>query len=140
MKNTPKMFFAAGAFFALCGMVWGIQMSATHDHTLSPAHGHLNLIGFVMMSVFGTYYALTPHAGRHRTAGIHFALTLGAVVVLIPGIALAISGRTEVFAQAGSVLAVLSMALFGLVVLKFGVGEAMKDTDSGRSISSQPAK
>ena len=66
MKSIPTWFFATAAIFALCGMVWGIQMSATHDHTLSPAHGHLNLIGFVSMSVFGTYYALTPSAAASR--------------------------------------------------------------------------
>ena len=48
MRSIPTWFFATGAVFALAGMVWGIQMSASHDHTLSPAHGHLNLIGFVM--------------------------------------------------------------------------------------------
>lgn len=32
MKNLPKIFFAAAVLFALCGMIWGIQMSATHDH------------------------------------------------------------------------------------------------------------
>jgi hypothetical protein len=134
------MFFAAAALFALCGMVWGIQMSATHDHTLSPAHGHLNLIGFVMMSVFGTYYALTPHAGRSRTARIHFALNTATVLVLTPGIALAISGKTEVLAQIGSVLAVLSMALFGFAIMKYGVGLATQKAGSDHSLSSQPAE
>jgi hypothetical protein len=118
------MFFVTAALCALCGMLWGIQMSATHDHTLSPAHGHLNLIGFVMMSVFGTYYALTPVAGGSRIAKMHFALSAATVLVLTPGIALAISGKTEVLAQIGSVLAVLSMAFFGFAILKFGVGHA----------------
>ncbi len=140
MKNAPKMFFAAAALFAICGMVWGIQMSATHDHSLSPAHGHLNLIGFVVMSIFGTYYALTPDAGRSRIAAIHFTLNTATVLVLTPGIALAISGRTETLAQIGSVLAVLSMAMFGFVVLRYGVGDASKYTGSGSSISSQPAE
>jgi hypothetical protein len=140
MKNTPKMFFSAAALFALCGMVWGIQMSATHDHSLSPAHGHLNLIGFVMMSVFGTYYALTPHAGRSRTAGFHFMLNTATVLVLTPGIALAISGQTEVFAQIGSVFAVLSMALFGFVVLRYGVGHASIEAGSDNSMISQPTE
>ena len=126
MKNTPKLFFTAAAIFALCGMVWGIQMSATHDHSLSPAHGHLNLIGFVMMSVFGTYYALTPYACCSRIARIHFLLNSATVLVLTPGIVLAITGRTEVLAQIGSVLAILSMGLFAFVVLKFGVGENFK--------------
>ncbi len=140
MRNAPKMFFAAAALFALCGMIWGIQMSATHDHSLSPAHGHLNLIGFVMMSVFGTYYALTPHAGRSRTAGFHFVLNTATVLVLTPGIALAISGQTELLAQIGSVLAVLSMALFGFAVLRYGVGHASNAAGSDRRMTSQPAE
>ena len=140
MKNAPKMFFVAAAVFALFGMVWGIQMSASHDHSLSPAHGHLNLIGFVTMSVFGIYYALTPSAAHRRIAGLHFLLNTATVLVLTPGIALAISGQTEVLAQIGSVLAVLSMLLFGFVVLRYGVGNSAKDAGSETSMPVQPAE
>jgi hypothetical protein len=135
MTSTAKWFFATGAVFALVGMIWGIQMSATHDHSLSPAHGHLNLIGFVAMSVFGTYYALTPRAAAARLATVHYVLTVATVLVLTPGIALAITGNGEVLAQIGSVLAVLSMALFAFVVLRNGVGV----TDAAR-INAQPAE
>jgi len=124
MSNLPKTFFATAAIFALLGMMWGIQMSATHDHTLSPAHGHLNLIGFVAMSVFGTYYALTPNACQGRLATIHYGLTTTSVLVLIPGIVLAITEQGEVLAKIGSIFAVLSMALFVFVVLRKGVGRA----------------
>ncbi len=123
MKKLPTVFFITAACFALLGMIWGIQMSATHDHTLSPAHGHLNLIGFVAMAVFGTYYALTSTARKSRLAILHYGLTTAAVLILIPGIALAISGEGEVLAKIGSVLALLSMALFGFVVLRHGVGD-----------------
>lgn len=120
--TLPTRFFAAGAVFALIGMVWGIQMSATHDHTLSPAHGHLNLIGFVAMSVFGAFYALSPAASASRLATAHFWVSVVAVIVLTPGIAMAISGAGEVFAQIGSVLAVVTMGMFVFAVVKFGVG------------------
>ncbi|WP_323766838.1 hypothetical protein [Marinovum sp.] len=122
MKSIATWFFGTGALFALCGMVWGIQMSATQDHTLSPAHGHLNLIGFVAMSVFGAYYALTPRAAAARIASIHYGLVTAAVLVLTPGIVLAITGQGETVAKLGSVLAVLSMAIFVFVVLRHGVG------------------
>lgn len=121
MKHAATRFFITGAIFALLGMVWGIQMSATHDHTLSPAHGHLNLIGFVAMAVFGTFYALSPTAAASRLAGIHYLLTVASVIVLIPGIALAISGSGETLAKIGSVLALASMALFTFVVFRHGV-------------------
>ena len=122
MKSLPTLFLATAAILALLGMLWGIQMSASHDHTLSPAHGHLNLLGFVSMSVFGVYYALTPPARDSRLAPVHFVLSTAAVLLLIPGIVLAIRGVTETLAQAGSVVAVLSMALFAFVVLRHGVG------------------
>ena len=44
------------------------------------------------------------------------------VVILTPGIAMAISGAGEMLAQIGSVLAILTMAFFAYVVMKFGVG------------------
>lgn len=122
MKSLPTLFFVVAAMSALCGMAWGIQMSASHNHTLSPAHGHLNLIGFVAMSVFGTYYALTARAAATRLASIHFGIATASIVVLTPGIALAITGRGETLAQIGSVLALVSMAIFAFVVLRHGVG------------------
>lgn len=125
MTNLPKWFFATAAIFALCGMIWGIQMSASHDHTLSPAHGHLNLIGFVSMSIFGAYYALTPQAAESRLAAVHFGLTFLTVVVLTPGIAVAIADGKEILAQIGSFLAVISMALFVFVILRHGVGRTV---------------
>lgn len=122
MKQIPTLFFGGSAIFALIGMAWGIQMSASHDHTLAPAHGHLNLIGFVAMAVFGTYYALSPKAAASRLARIHLGLTIATVLVLTPGIAMAISGGIEAIAQVGSVLAILSMAMFAVNVFRFGVG------------------
>nr|WP_306267986.1 hypothetical protein [Pararhizobium sp. IMCC3301] len=140
MKNIATWFFVTGASFALIGMAWGIQMSATQNHTLSPAHGHLNLIGFVAMSVFGTYYALTPQAAASRLAKIHFALTVAAVVILVPGIAMAISGSGESLAKGGSVLAVLAMALFVYTAARNGVGQAERAALAPGKIHMEPAE
>lgn len=133
MRPIANLFFLTGAIFALCGMVWGIQMSASHDHSLSPAHGHLNLIGFVSMSVFGAYYALSPGAAQSMLARVHYVLVTASVLVLVPGIVLAIQGRTEAMAKIGSVLAVASMALFVLIVLRNRTGQTVTS-------SAQPAE
>ncbi|MEP0940312.1 MAG: hypothetical protein ABJH63_20485 [Rhizobiaceae bacterium] len=122
MRSIPAWFLTTAAIFALFGMAWGIQMSASQDHTLAPAHGHLNLIGFVTMSIFAFYYALTPSAAARGLARIHYLITTLAVLILTPGIVLAISGEQEFLAKIGSVLAVLSMALFVYTVLRDGVG------------------
>ena len=123
MKSTASLFFLFAVVFAIAGMIWGIQMSATHDHSLSPAHGHLNLLGFVAMAVFGTFYALSHDAGASRLAKAHLGLAVVSVVVLIPGIAMAISGNGETLAKVGSALTLLSMVMFGFVVVKFGIGD-----------------
>ncbi len=123
MKSVPTMFLATAAFFVLLGMIWGIQMSATGDHSLSPAHGHLNLVGFVTMSIMGIFYALTPAAAASKWARPHYFLTVGSVVILVLGIVMALTENGDVLAKTGSVLAVLSLLIFLAMILKFGFGE-----------------
>lgn len=123
MNSVPKWFFLTGAIFVLVGMVWGIQMSATQDHSLSPAHAHLNLVGFVSFSIFGAYYALTPSAANSGLAKIHYAVGTLAVVLMVPGIVMALTQKGDALAKAGSVLAVLSVLLFIYMIAKKGVGQ-----------------
>lgn len=112
MKGLSLAFLAAGALSVVVGMIWGIQMSATHDHTLAPAHAHLNLLGWVSFAIFGFYYHLVPEAAQGALPKIHFATALTGLAVLVPGIALAIQNQGETLAKAGSVLSLLSMCLF----------------------------
>ena len=127
MTRIATLFMATGAVLALIGMVWGIQMAIIGDHTLAPAHGHLNLIGFVAMSIFGIFYALSPSAAASRLSIMHYALTMVAIVVLVPGIVMVHTGGSETLAKIGSILAVLSMALFAFIVLRHGVGAGASD-------------
>ncbi len=118
MPAISRLYFATGAVFVLIGMAWGIHMSITQDFAMAPAHAHLNLIGFVIMSIFGTYYALVPAAAAKALAKIHYALTVLTVVVMIPGVYLAINQQGETLAKIGSLLAVLTMLVFLFTVLR----------------------
>jgi len=126
MTRIPTLFFATGAVFVLIGMAWGIQMSASQDFKLSPAHAHLNLIGFVVMSDFGTFYALNPPAASSRLAMPHYALSVVAVLVLVPGIVMAIRETGETLAKLGSFLAIASAAVYLVVILRHGFRQAAK--------------
>ncbi|WP_375687568.1 hypothetical protein [Pseudooceanicola sp. LIPI14-2-Ac024] len=117
MNGIAMIFLAAGALCALIGMAWGIQMSATGDHTLAPAHAHLNLLGWVSLAIFGVYYHLVPGAANTMLAKAHLAVALAGVVVIVPGIVSAIHQTGETLAKIGSVLSILSMLLFLVVVL-----------------------
>ncbi len=123
MPHVSTWFFTVAALCATVGMAWGIQMAATHDHLLSPAHAHLNLVGWVTMGLFGLYYRLTP-AAAGRLAWVQFALAFAGVLLLVPGIALAILGGSEALAVVGSCLTIAAMAIFAVTVLRHGLGAA----------------
>ncbi|MHA6264208.1 hypothetical protein ACXYMO_13465 [Arenibacterium sp. CAU 1754] len=120
MKGLSFYFFALGILTVVIGMVWGIQMSATHDHTFSPAHAHLNLLGWVSFSIFAFYYHLVPGAAQGLLPRVHLGLAVAGVALLVPGIVLAIRETTPVLAQIGSLITVVSMLVFGLIVLRQG--------------------
>lgn len=116
MNGISFAFFFCGALAVVVGMGWGIQMSATGDHSLAPAHAHLNLLGWVGFAIYGLYYHLVPAAQASRLAGVHFALALAGVVLIVPGIAMAINEAGETLAKLGSVLSLLAALVFLWVV------------------------
>ena len=127
MKNIAFVFFATAAIAVTIGMAWGIQMSASGDHTLGGAHAHLNLVGWVTMALFGVYYLLTPSAAASVLSRVHYALALAGLVTLVPGIVLAITRQGETLAKFGSVVTILSMLVFLYTVFRHGFG-ARQDT------------
>jgi len=118
MRGVALWFFASGVIYVTLGMFFGIWMSASHDHTLSGAHAHLNLVGWVTMALFGVFYHLVPSAAGSPLAKVHFALATIGVWFMVPGIALAIRGQTELPVIIGSFATVASMLLFLFVVLR----------------------
>lgn len=117
MRGVSLWFVSLGTVFLLCGMAWGIQMSASQDFTLAPAHGHLNLIGFVLFSLFGLYYHVVPAAAESLVAKLHFALSVVAVAIMVPGIVMAINQTGETLAKLGSVLGIIVALMFLFVVV-----------------------
>ncbi len=123
MKGIGFLFFVTGVVAVSLGMMWGIHMAISTDHTLAPAHAHLNLVGWVTMGLFGVYYTLTPSAAAGFLARIHYAVALAGLVVMVPGIVLAIQGTTEAFAAIGSLLTLASMLIFVFTVFRNGLGQ-----------------
>jgi len=118
MRGIPLLFVLTASIYALIGMAWGIQMSATEDHMLSPAHSHLNLIGWVSMAIFGLYYHVVPAAAKTLLAKIHFIVATLGTLVLTPGIVLALEGDTPVMAKIGSAVVITSGLIFTYTVAR----------------------
>ena len=129
MNGLARACWLGAAIYAAAGMIFGIVMSASGDHSLAAAHGHLNLLGWVSLALYGTFYSLFPAATSGWLARSQvFAAHVG-VIVLTPGIVLAIDGTTEAIAKAGSVIILISMLLFAVVVARTGTRK------SGRTLT-----
>lgn len=118
MKGIALSFFSLAVLSAVIGMTWGIIMAMTGDHGTAPAHAHLNLVGWVTLAIFGFYYHLVPQAAEGLLPRLHLGAAGLGVAVMVPGIALAVTGQGEALAAIGSILTLLSMLMFAAVVLR----------------------
>lgn len=118
MRGVSLWFLLSGVVFVTLGMLGGIAMSISGDHTLAPAHAHLNLVGWVTMALFGIYYHLVPAAAATRLARVHYAIATTGVIAMVPGIILAVLAKGEALAAIGSLLTLASMLIFLATVLR----------------------
>jgi hypothetical protein len=104
----------------LLGMLAGIDMGIRQDFMLAPAHAHFNLVGGVLLFLFGLYYRLFPAAGNSTLAKVQGWLHIIGGIVFPLGIAVVlIKGPSFVAAPvAGSLIVVAAMALFMVIVFR----------------------
>jgi cbb3-type cytochrome oxidase subunit 1 len=92
MPRVALAFFTAAAVMGAVGMLWGTIMGATHDHSTSPAHAHLNLLGWVTLAIMGLFYGQAPRLAARRRAWVNFGLSVGGVLLFIPILTLVLRG------------------------------------------------
>ena len=104
----------------LAGMVAGITMGIQHNFVLAPAHAHLNLVGGVLLFLFGLYYRLFPAAAQMVLARIQGGLHILGGILFPAGIALVlVGGKSYIEAPIiGSLIVVVAMSLFVVVVFR----------------------
>jgi len=119
MPRLSLAFFSVGALCGLFGMGWGAFMAAKEDFTLAPAHAHLNLLGWVALSIMGTFYALAGRRAPLRLGWINFAISTLGIVVIIPSLAMMLAGDKAAtpFVQAGTMIVILGMLTFVAAIL-----------------------
>jgi hypothetical protein len=112
--------FRAAVLMVVAGMIWGIVMGISQDHSTFPAHAHLNLLGWVSLFLFGIYYHLHPAIDRDCLASAQVWVWIAATVILTVGVALAHSGLTvgDPIAAVGSLVILADMLLFGWLVYR----------------------
>jgi hypothetical protein len=104
----------------LLGMLAGIAMGITQNFMLAPAHAHLNLVGGVLLFLFGLYYRLVPAAGTTTLAKVQGWLHIAGGILFPVGVALVLLKGPSVEAApiAGSLIVVAAMLLFTVIVFR----------------------
>ena len=120
MKPLPLAFVVISTVALLIGTIWGLCMAVAMDRTMSPAHGQLNLVGWVTGAIYGLTYHAVPGAADTGLARLHFIVQLFATAAMPAGMALAISGAGEMLAGIGAAAALISATLFLVNVLTNG--------------------
>lgn len=115
-----SLMMCTGAVILLVGMLAGIAMGIQQNFVLAPAHAHLNLIGGVLLFLFGLYYRLIPAAGASTLAKVQGWLHMIGAILFPVGVAVVLlkGPSFEAAPIAGSLIVVAAMALFVVIVFR----------------------
>ena len=141
MNHNPRSrtwFRLAALYFAL-GVVMGVTMGASGDHSLFAVHAHVNLLGWVSMALFGLIGTMHPTITEGRVATAQFWTYNVGVPVMLAALALRLKGYPAVEPLIGgaSILIGLSVLLFvWMVFSRVGVSVHRLSSATGESRAS----
>src|SRR3712207_1552241 len=118
--TASALSFRLAVLFVIAGMAMGIGMAATGDHSIMPAHAHLNLLGWVSLFLFGVYYERRPALDNSRMALFQVALwSIGTVALTIAVAAIHLGyAAAEPFAGIASLVLLGAILIFAAFVFR----------------------
>lgn len=118
--KASSICFPGAVLLVIVGMLWGIEMAISQDHSAMPAHAHLNLLGWVSLFLFGIFYHLHPEIDRSGTARMQVYIWIAGTIILTAGVALVHTGHEigDPIAAVGSLIVMIGMLLFGWLVVR----------------------
>jgi cbb3-type cytochrome oxidase subunit 1 len=125
--NASTLCFRAAVLLLIAGMIWGLQMAISGDHSAFPAHAHLNLLGFVALFLFGIFYRLNPAVEARRLAVPQVWIWIVSTIVAAVGIGLVHTGHEigDPIAAVGSLIIFADTLLFAWLVFQVRPAETL---------------
>jgi len=113
-ETLSRRWFLCAITYFVIGISLGVFMGASGNHSLFPAHAHINLVGWASMGLTGLLYRSFPAAAQSALATWHFWLYQLAAPVMLLAVAAIYSGyeKAEPVAGAASVVVLVSILLF----------------------------
>jgi cbb3-type cytochrome oxidase subunit 1 len=113
MQGVARNFFTMAVIYSIVGMMLGLSMAMSHDHSQLPTHAHIMVLGWVMSAVFAFFYHLVPAARASRLASIHFWLAAISSIGMVVGLFVLYGGNPSI----EPLLAVSALAYFAATLL-----------------------
>jgi hypothetical protein len=134
MPTVSKLYFKTAIVFLVIGIMMGLQMSISGNHNVIGAHAHTNLLGWVTMALFGTYFALVPEKAQLRLAKIQYGVYTTGVVVMTPSLYFMLMGNPafEPLVAVSSLVGFAGVLLFAFLVFS-GAGETVSRNATART-------
>ena len=119
MSRISIAFFGAAVLYALGGMALGMVMGASGDHSASPLHAHINLLGWASLALMGSFYGIAGERTPRRLAWANFGVSNLGNLMSLAMLSLVVQGKPPILAILipGEIMIVLGMLLFGASVL-----------------------
>ena len=113
-------FLRIAVLYFIAGVSLGIGMAMSGDISLRPVHVHLNLLGWVSMTLFGLFYRALPAAAETRLAKAHFWIYVPAHFVQMVTLTMYFRGNTAIEPVLGgaSMLVGVAVLCFATIVWK----------------------
>ncbi|GAB3257740.1 hypothetical protein [Chitinimonas naiadis] len=120
MQAHAKPWAYIALLYFVSAVSLGVYMGASHDHTLRSVHAHLNLLGWVSLTLTGVIYHFFPKAGQSRLATAHFWLYNAGMPTMLLALLLLMQGNTaaEPGIVVGSLMTLSAVGLFVVNVYK----------------------
>jgi hypothetical protein len=119
--NISRSFLLVGSLYLLVGILFGMYMGGSGDHSMAPLHAHINLLGFVLMMLFGLVYRQFPAMAKTSLAKLHFWLHQAGALVLLIMLFMLFSGRIGDAAMAPIAPIAETAVLIGTLIFAFNL-------------------
>ena len=112
------IFLTTALLCLLVGEGVGIYMGMAQNFLLSPAHAHLNVLGWVTLAAFGLMHRAYPGLASSRLAAPQCALAVASNIAMPTGLALMLLDVDTTLLKIASFGVILATALFVLMFVR----------------------
>lgn len=115
-----EKFIKSSVIYLLIGLSLGIYMGMSKDHSQTPTHVHLNMLGWVTMALMGVIYKSWPQAAAAKLASVTYWLAHISVIGMTVGLFLMFSGHEqyEIIAAVAAIVTIVNILLFTILLYR----------------------